>query len=255
MSLGDSLKRMVMKKPAAEAAQGANPRQGKRKQAVEDVPYLNARRTWNDHVGSVISAKQMWQMVGLISLMIALVAVGGAIYLGKQSKFVPYVVTVDKLGEAVAAGPADLAAKPDNRVIKASVAAWISDARTVTPDVSLERKAIFSVYAMIGPRDAAAQKMNDWLNGSPESNPFARAANETVDVQINSVLQQTPETWEVDWTETTRDRQGILIDKPVAMRALVTIYFVAPTTTTTDEQMRMNPLGIYVRDFSWAKQI
>lgn len=253
MSLGDSLKALVMKKPGAVATSASDGRKSNTK--VEDIPYLNARRSWNDHVGSVVTAKQAWQMVGLISLLIALVAVGGAIYLGKQSKFIPYVVKVDKLGEAVAAGPAPVAQQADPRVVQASVAAWIRNARTVSPDVAIERRAIFSIYALIGPKDPAAQKMNDWLNGSEDSNPFVRATKVMVDVEVHSVLPQTPETWEVDWTETTRDRKGAMVGKPVTMRALVTVYFVPPTVDTTDEKMRMNPLGIYVRDFSWAKQI
>lgn len=253
MSFGETIKGLVMKKPAGNAGTPVGARTSNAK--VEDVPYLNARRQWNDHVGSVMSAKTTWQMVGLISLLIALVAVGGAIYLGKQSKFIPYVIQVDKLGDAVAAGPAPMAQQADPRVVRAQIAAWISNARQVTPDVALERKAIFSVYAMIGPKDPAALKMNDYLNGTADSNPFARAAKETVDVQINSVLQQTPETYQVDWTENTRDRQGVLLGKPIQMRALVTIYFVPPTPSTSDQQMRMNPLGIFVRDFSWAKQI
>jgi len=39
------------------------------------------------------------------------------------------------------------------------------------------------------------------------------------------------------------------------MRSLVTIYVVEPTTETSEEQMRNNPLGLYVRDFSWSKQL
>jgi type IV secretion system protein VirB5 len=37
------------------------------------------------------------------------------------------------------------------------------------------------------------------------------------------------------------------------MRALITVYTTAPTPQTTEEQIRMNPTGIYVRDFSWSK--
>jgi type IV secretory pathway TrbF-like protein len=206
-------------------------------------------------VGSVVAEKQTWKMVGLISLMIVMGTVGGLIYLANQSKYIPYIVAVDKLGQSVAVGPAPMAQTADPRVVEATIAAWITNARTVSPDVALERKAIFSVYALIGPHDAAAQKMNDWLNGTEESNPFVRAEKVTVDVQINSVLQQTPETWEVDWTESTRDRQGVLTGPAVPMRALVTVYYVAPTAATTDEKMRMNPIGLYVRDFSWGKQI
>ena len=35
----------------------------------------------------------------------------------------------------------------------------------------------------------------------------------------------------------------------------VTVYTVATTPNTTEEQVRNNPLGIYVRDFSWSKQL
>jgi type IV secretion system protein TrbF len=76
-------------------------------------PYLNARRTWNSHVGSLIASRTLWQATALISLLIALAAVGGVVYIGSQSKFVPYVVEVNKLGEPMAVAPASLAAKVD----------------------------------------------------------------------------------------------------------------------------------------------
>ena len=42
--------------------------------------------------------------------------------------------------------------------------------------------------------------------------------------------------------------------QPVRMRALVTVYTVPATPQTAEEQVRNNPLGIYVRDFSWSRQ-
>ena len=35
-----------------------------------DNPYLTARRAWNDHVGSVVASRQIWQVVALLSLLI-----------------------------------------------------------------------------------------------------------------------------------------------------------------------------------------
>lgn len=94
--------------------------------------------------------------------------------------------------------------------------------------------------------------MNEWLNGAADSSPFKRATKEMVSVEIKSVLPQTPDTWQVEWTETTRDRQGVMKGQPVNMRALVNVYTIETTSQTTDEQLRNNPLGIYVRDFSWS---
>jgi type IV secretory pathway TrbF-like protein len=215
-------------------------------------PYLTARRTWNEHVGSVVSSRQTWQVVGILSLLIALTGVGGIIHIGSQSKFIPYVIEVDKHGQTIAVGPMTAASKADPRVIHASIADYIANARMVTPDVALQRKAVFRVYSMLLPNDASTAKMNEWLNGTPDSSPFKRATKEMVSVEIQSVLPQSPDTWQIDWVETTRDRQGVLKGKPVNMRALVTVYTVEPTSQTTDEQLRNNPLGIYVRDFSWS---
>ena len=98
----------------------------------------------------------------------------------------------------------------------------------VTPDVALQRKAIFGVYAMLSPDDPATAKMNEFLNGRPDWNPFKRAEKETVSTEIVSVMAQTPETWQVDWTETVRDRQGFVKIPPYRMRALVTMYVAEP---------------------------
>ncbi len=217
-------------------------------------PYLAARRTWNEHIGSVVSSRQTWQVVGILSLLIALAAVGGIIHIGSQSKFIPYVVEIDKLGEIVNTQPVQQAAPVDPRIIRASLATFINDARLVTPDVALQRKAVFQVYAMLAPQDPATAKMNEWLNGTEESSPFRRAARETVDIKITSILPVTSETWQVDWEETTRDRQGRPKSKPVHWRALLTVRFIKPTSATTEEQIRRNPLGLYVRDFSWTKK-
>jgi type IV secretory pathway TrbF-like protein len=237
----------LFKKKPADSQSFMKPMKGD-----DNNPYLAARRTWNEHVGSVVSSRQTWQVVGILSLLIALAGVGGVIHVGSQSKFIPYVIEVDKHGQTVAVGPVTAGSKADPRVIHASVADYITNARMVTPDVALQRKAVFRVYSMLSPNDAATQKMNEWLNGTPDSSPFKRAVKEMVSVEIKSVLPQSPDTWQVEWVETTRDRQGVLKDNPVNMRALVNVYTIEPTSQTTDEQLRNNPLGIFVRDFSWS---
>ena len=254
MSFADTIKGLIFKKKPDRRQSPQSSEAGPRSSGLEN-PYLSARRTWNEHVGSVVSSRQTWQVVGILSLLIVLAAVGGLIHIGSQSKFVPYVVEVDKLGQAVAVAPAQRAAAVDQRVVHASVASFVSDARLVTPDVALQRKAVFRLYSMLSANDPATAKTNEWLNGSEDSSPFKRAAKETVSTEILSVIPQTPDTWQVDWMETTRDRQGVVKGLPVRMRALVTVYTVATTPNTTEEQVRNNPLGIYVRDFSWSKQL
>jgi type IV secretion system protein VirB5 len=229
--------------------------EGGRRDGENNNPYLSARRTWNDHMAAVAASRRNGQIVAIISLSIALASVAGVVHIGSQSKYIPYVVEVDKLGQPVAVAPAQLAPAMNQRVVAAMVAAFVSDARLVTPDIALQRKAIFRVYSMLSARDPATAKTNEWLNGTEDSSPFKRAANEIVSTDIASVLPQTSDTWQVDWIETVRDRQGVMKGKPFRMRALVTVYTLPTTPQMTEEQFRSNPLNIYVRDYSWSKQL
>lgn len=256
MSIGTTVKGLILKKPdTQDQRHGTEALKDRLRQGETENPYLAARRTWNDQSAANSASRQMWQLVGLLSLLIALAAVGGMAYIGSQSKFVPYVIEVDKLGQPLAVAPVERAAVADPRVVHAAVAAFISDLRMVTPDVALQRKAIFRAYSMLSAKDAATAKANEWLNGSEGSSPFKRATKEIVSVEVMSVIPQSPETWQVDWVETVRDRDGVLKGKPFPMRALVTVYTAPPTPQTTEEQVRNNPLGIYIRDFSWSKQV
>jgi type IV secretion system protein VirB5 len=255
MNIGSMLQGLIQRRPADDPRRAPGRLDGGRRPGEAENPYLAARRTWNDHVGAVVASRQMAVLGGVLCLLITLASVGGMTYIGSQSKFIPMVVEVDKLGQHAVARPLDRAQPADPRVVRASVAAWVADARLVTPDVALQRKAVLQVYAMLAPNDAATAKMNEWLNGTETSSPFKRAANETVSIEVETTLQQTGETWQVDWIETTRDRQGVLKAPPQRWRALVTVYTVEATPETTEEQMRDNPLGIHVRDFTWSKQL
>jgi len=250
-----TLKDFIQRKSGTDKRLNIEVIEGGRREGENDNPYLSARRSWNDHMESMAASRNMWQILAILSLMITLAAVGGVIHIGSQSKFIPYVVQIDHLGEAIAVTRADMAAPVDPRVIHASVASFINDLRMVTPDIALQRRAIFRAYAMLSSDDPATAKTNVWLNGSDLSSPFKRAANETVNIEIVSVIPQSPETWQVIWKELVYDRQGHPKEPSFMMRALLTIYTIDSTANTTEDQIRNNPLGIYVRDYSWAKQI
>jgi type IV secretory pathway TrbF-like protein len=214
-------------------------------------PYLNARREWNSQTERAFSQLHVWQLIAVAGLLIGLAGVAGVIYVGSKSKYVPYVIEVDKLGEAVSVGPAQLAAPADPRVVRATLASFIASTRLVTPDVDLERKAVFTAYAMVKTKDAATTKLNEWFNGSKDSGPFERAKKVTVSTDINSVLPISASSWQVDWTETVRSREdGSLVGQPIHMRAVLEVYILPPSTHEREADIERNPLGIFVRDFT-----
>jgi type IV secretion system protein VirB5 len=264
MNFADTIRALVMKRPDTGLGDGGVPGNDKassgggasgggpgRKRGGEN-PYLNARRTWNDQAAANIASRQMWQIVGVLSLLIALSSVAGMIIISKQAKVIPYLVEVDKLGNLAGAGVAQQVGSVDPRIMKALLGQWITNIRMVTPDTELQRKAIFKVYAMLHASDPAFVKANEFLNGDEAKNPFARAATQLVNADVDSLLQQSASSWQVEWTETTRDRNGNLLAPPVHWRGLLTVAVVAPSNDAVDKQLLDNPLGIYIKDVVWT---
>jgi Type IV secretory pathway, TrbF components len=228
----------------------------KRPQPDTPNPYLNGRRSWNIHMGHFQEFGMIGIFVGVAGLLVALAAVGGIISIGSQSKFVPLVYEKDQAGNYVSMTKAD--GLPPAKVDDFRTSAWnfIENIRTVTPDGELQRKSVLRTYAFLFPDDAATTKANEYLNGTKERNPFTRAKTEMVSVELISALQQSPGTWQIDWIETTRNRDGSLKSQPVKMRALVTIYQNTNLNAAINENNDvMNPHRIFIKDFNWSKQL
>lgn len=219
-------------------------------------PYLNARRSWNTIFGGIVSLSQFSQLVALGCIAIALAAVGGLYQRSMQSKFVPLVVMQDANRKVVSVTRADRVAGAETGDFEALAASFIENVRLVTPDVQLQRKAILKAYCVLNAQDAATNKVNEYLNGKDETRPFKRAANETVNVEITSVLKETDQSYQVEWIEHIRDRQGIKKAEP-EMRALVTMYQGDPNVRdnqSPEENALCNPRALYVKDFNWTKR-
>lgn len=220
----------------------------------EKSPYLNARIKINDKISGVMNAVITWQIVGVLCLLIAVGCVGGIIKIGSQSKFIPLVYQLDNAGNVMSVTRADRI--PDATEIDTKKAAtdFIENIRLVTADNILQRKAVLDTYAYLQPGDPAIIKANEYLNGSKEQNPFNRAAKELVNIEIKNVVQPSPNSWQIDWIETTRNRDGTPKIPPVTMRAIVTVYQSQPNSETTEAQFYRNPHFVFVKDFSWSKQ-
>jgi len=216
-------------------------------------PYLNARRAWNGHVVGLMSSLQVWQTVGIVCLLITMGAVGGIAHIGAQSKIVPMVFQQDASANTVSVTLLDRV--PDAAITDFQNAAvnFITNMRTVTPDIALQRRSVLAAYAYLAPENPATIKANEYLNGSPERNPFERAKKETVSIEVKSALPLSKETWQIDWIETVRTRDGQLKEQPFNMRALITVY--QNKDTEVDQNTFVNGHFIFMRDFSWSKQL
>jgi type IV secretion system protein VirB5 len=154
-------------------------------------------------------------------------------------------VAVDNLGRVVAAGAAEQASLPDDRLKRAALVQWVTDLRTVTSDGVAQRKAIDRVYALIARGTPAQIQVSDFYRGNP---PQKRAQTQMVSVEVKAVYASTDKTYEVEWVETARGIVGD-VESEQRWKGSFTIAVNAPT----DERLaRVNPLGIYVTSLSWS---
>jgi len=208
--------------------------------------YMAARAEWNERYGSYIQQARSWRLAFFMSATVSLMSVGGVVYIGSQSRLVPYIVEVNKLGDALAAERADIASTPDTRLIRAQLARWISDTRTVYLDASAEQAIITEAYGMVDRQSPAYTDLNAYFRAN---DPFKRAQTQTVNIHITSVLPISQYTWRVEWDEQTTSRDGSM-QQASHWQATVTIALHPPTDSET---VLINPTGLYVQNFSWAQ--
>ena len=218
---------------------------GSKEQSIGS-PYLVARREWDERYGGLIKRAQHWRGVAVLALLVALAEAIVIIGVATRPRIAPYVVAVDSLGRVAAAGAADRNSPIDERMRQAAVTQWVQDMRGVTSDSLAERTAIDHVYAMIGSQSAAQTIVTDYFRANQ---PFERGSRETVQVEVNAILPNSPHSYEVDWTETQRTLDG----KPISSDKWRGIFTVAINPSTDEAVLRVNPFGIYVMDITWSK--
>jgi type IV secretion system protein VirB5 len=210
-------------------------------------PYLNARREWDERYGDLITRAKNWRVVAMASIAVAGLACAGIVYIGAQSKIQPFVVMVDQLGSPVAvARPASMSkSTADQRIKVAQIANWVVNARTITSDRAAQQVMIDKVYAMAG--RTTAEYLNTWYRDHP---PFG--GDETVSVEIISVLPQSADTYQVSWNE-TRSKHGQTAKKE-RWKSLLTV--AQSDELANDPGVALwNPFGLYVKEMSWTKEI
>ena len=211
-------------------------------------PYLAARQEWNERYGDYIQAARSWRLVGITALAIAAIGFGYALYQSTQVKLVPYIVEVDKLGTAVTAGTPQQIEYADPRVVRATLGAFVSNLRSVTPDAVVQKQYIDRTYALLRTADPATEKVNAWYRGN---SPFDKAKTATVAVEVSNIVALSSQTYQIDWTEYERDRKG----KETASRRFRGIATVTLTPPQDEGVIRLNPIGLYLKDFEWTAQL
>lgn len=216
-----------------------------REETIEN-PYLNARREWNERYGEYIQAAYHWKLIAMGSIAAAIISISGAVYIGSRSKFVPYIVEVDPKGHILNTAAVDQGQRPDQRIVQTAIADWINYHRSVVNDSIVQRQYIEKTYAYVTQGSPAKVNLDSWYSAG--ANPFKRIETESVTVEVSSVLLQSKNSYQVEWTEKSFEPNG----KPLfvqSYRALLSVEF----RDVEMASLQKNPLGLFFTSISIQK--
>lgn len=210
-----------------------------------ETPYQRASQVWDERIGSARVQARSWRYAffGALGLSGALTA--ALIWQNARGTIVPWVVEVDRLGEARSVAPAEAGFNPTDPQIAFHLARFIEHVRALPDDPVVVRTNWLRAYDFVSDRGALA------LNDHARSNdPFAMVGREQVAVDVTSVIRASPQSFRVAWTE-RRYRDGALAETS----RWTAILGVAVQPPRTPDALSKNPLGILVTSINWSKEL
>ena len=215
-------------------------------------PYVQGWREWDERYADLVVGKRNWQIAAGGLLIMGLILAGGMVWLSGRSKYIPYVVEVDRLGYGLTVPqPLTATSVPDvtTRMERYEVATFIRQAREVSSDLQVEQQMLNSLLAHA--RGAADRFLDEYYHTDTAHNHFRIAQKQTVSVQIDSILQLSSKSYQVRWTEQARDLNGGVTGAPSHWEAQLKTEITPPAS---DDAIVSNPLGFYVNQISWTEQ-
>lgn len=210
-----------------------------------ETPYQRAGQVWDERIGSARVQASNWRLMAFGCLGIAAAMSGGLIWQSLQSRVVPYVVEVDHLGEARAVEPASKDYRPSDPQVAWFLSHFIADVRARSLDPVLMRGNWLSAYDFTTKRGATF--LGDYARAA---DPFANVGERTVSVQVTSVVRASDKSFQVKWIETAYERGN---QAGISHWTGILTVVMAPPSSADD--LRKNPLGIYVDAIDWSREL
>lgn len=209
------------------------------------TPYQRAAQVWDDRIGSARVQAKNWRLAFFGALLMSGGLAAGLIWQSAHGTVTPWVVEVDKLGEARAVAPAVADYQPTDPQIAWYLAHFVKLVRGISVDAPVMRENWLNAYNYVTAKGALA--LNDYAR---TTNPFSKMGKEQVSVDVSSVIRASDDSFRIEWIE------HHYVDGSLAATerwsAILTIVIQTPTDRDT---LTKNPLGLYIDALNWSKEL
>lgn len=209
------------------------------------TPYQKAAQAWDERIGAARVQAHNWRVMAFGCLALSLIVVGGLLWQLGRSTITPYVVEVDRQGDARAVGPAIEAYRPNDAQIARELERFIRNVRSLPLDPVVLRSNWLEAYDYATERGAIT--LNDYAR---TNDPFARVGKLTVAVEVTSVVRASASSFQVRWIERTAVNGAAGASE--RWTGIATLVLQPPRDVV---RLRKNPLGIYVNGLDWSREL
>lgn len=210
-----------------------------------ETPYQRAAQVWDERIGSARVQAKNWRLMAFGSLVLAGAFASALVWQSTRGSVVPWVVQVDKLGEAQAVAPAVADYRPTDPQIAWHLARFIEEVRSIPDDPVIVRQNWLRAYDYT--TDRGAISLNDYAR---LNDPFAKVGKIQIAVEVSSVIRASPDSFRVAWIE--RQYENGSLASTERWTAILTIVIQQPRDA---DRLKVNPLGIYVNAINWSKEL
>jgi type IV secretion system protein TrbF len=210
-----------------------------------ETPYQRAAQVWDDRIGSARVQAKNWRLMAFGSLALSAGLSAALVWQSLNGSVVPWVVQVDKLGQAQAVAPATADYHPTDPQIAFHLARFIEEVRSIPADAIIVRQNWLRAYDFT--TQAGALALNDYARAN---DPFTKVGKTQIAVDVSSVIRASPDSFRVAWVQ--RTYQDGSLASTERWTAILTVVVQVPRDA---EKLRANPLGIYVTAINWSKEL
>jgi type IV secretion system protein VirB5 len=210
-----------------------------------ETPYQKAAQVWDERIGSARVQAKNWRLMAFGCLLLSSGLASGLVWQSVRGTVTPWVVQVDRLGQAQALAPADSNYQPTDPQIAFHLARFIEDVRGLPSDGIVLRQDWLRAYDFTTDRGAAA--LNDYAR---TNDPFANLGKVQISVEVSSVIRASPTSFRVAWIQ--RAYENGILSSTERWTAILTVVIDTPRDA---DRLRKNPLGVYVNAINWSKEL
>ena len=210
-----------------------------------ETPFQKAAQVWDERIGSARVQARNWRLIAFSSLFLAAGLACGLLWQAARGTVTPWVVEIDKLGQAQAVAPAIGEYQPTDPQIAWHLARFIANVRSMSADPVIVRQNWLAAYDFVTDKGAVA--LNDYARAN---DPFSKIGKIEVAVEISSVIRASSDSFRVAWIERRYENASLAATEH--WTAILTIVINTPHNA---EHLRKNPLGIFVNAINWSKEL